>query len=85
MYCSPNPLKRVIQGITIGVMKGDTRSSDYGSYGPNFRGWGNPLLHTVGESVCWLDGIQLDLGFRVWGLGLESTPKLTLGFYEARS
>ena len=36
MSCSLNPLKGVIQGIilgtTIGVIKGDARGLDYGSY-----------------------------------------------------
>ena len=39
MYCSRNSFKKgAIQGTTIGVIKGDTRSFHKGSYGTTKRG-----------------------------------------------
>ena len=32
MYFRLNSFKGIIKGITVGIMKGDTRSLDYGSY-----------------------------------------------------
>ena len=38
MGCSLNSLHGLIQGTTIGVIKGDTRSLDYSSCGFQFGG-----------------------------------------------
>ena len=44
MSYSLNSPNRVILGITIGDIKGDTRSLDYGSHGAEIAAWSTLVL-----------------------------------------